>query len=609
MIILLIFFSQQDLLTYTEKCLTMEKIELSNVISLDNVDNIETYLQNCKNRPTLYLTGDMMFKIVTICLMSISRLKSKVSKEVQGVVAITLAILSQLLQCTVTKLQDNVMSMAVPETTVCEIDTYSSKLKNSEENRASSENNSGQQKEEKNSAISIDNNLSDPKENNKTKPSDNGVVSESGSKKSRDKSKSLLSKLRRRKRRTSSDSDTSDVDRSTLASSSDEINSDVSETEEDDALSEENYALSEDALSDDNTDDEKSLKKEKVQNDESAAKEEINGHADDVADKNESNSKHLVNGEQHTTDQQTEPKTADDKDSLTNSSSVVTVVTNTDSTSTFEERDANSVSHLAQRKKQSLQPDDLLNMLMDMEILAPIKVCCDWLQSNPDIIRICAKSSRTLLKRVTILLNLIDMDAGAFVQKIEDSTITSSAERLKECVKIVPLPEDIDVCGLNLLEDAHKSLDWQILRKHKMTKREEMLLRTLKLVEFGHHLSSVENSGVLYDQTERLFVVTDLSPSNAPKMNDKNGSDHSKRKLMRHMGKLWLKAEVRALECQVLSHMPSPYFLVPDHEALVKHMKALKCLVNTKKFIVVIPIVGEYNNSVNTFICVYVFIV
>ncbi|XP_020293816.1 protein SMG5 isoform X3 [Pseudomyrmex gracilis] len=577
----------QDLLTYTEKCLTMGKIESSNVISLDNVDNIETYLQNCKNRPNLYLTDDMMFKIVTICLMSISRLKSKVSKEVQGVVAITLAILSQLLQCTVTKLQENVMNMAV-----CEIDTYSSKLKNAEGSRAPSENN-GQQKEEKDSAISIDNNLSNPKENNKTKPSDNGVVSESDSKKSRDKSKSLLSKLRRRKRRTSSDSDTSDVDHSTLASSSDEINSDVSETEEDDALSEENYALSEDALSDDNTDDEKSLKEEKVQNDESAAKEEINGHADDVVDKNKSNnksnSKHLVNGEQHTTDQQTESKMADDKDSLTNSSSVVTVMT--DSTSTFEERDANSVSHIAQLKKQSLQPDDLLNMLMDMEILASIKVCCDWLQSNPDIIRICAKSSRTLLKRVTILLNLIDMDAGAFVQKIEDSTITSSAERLKECVKIVPLPEDIDLCGLNLLEDAHKSLNWQILRKHKMTKREEMLLRTLKLIEFGHHLSSVENSGVQYDQTERLFVVTDLSPSNAPKMNDKNGPDHSKRKLMRHMGKLWLKAEVRALECQVLSHMPSPYFLVPDHEALVKHMKALKCLVNTKKFIVVIPIV------------------
>ena len=39
--------------------------------------------------------------------MSISRLKSKESSEVQGVVAITLAILSQLIQFTITRLQES----------------------------------------------------------------------------------------------------------------------------------------------------------------------------------------------------------------------------------------------------------------------------------------------------------------------------------------------------------------------------------------------------------------------------------------------------------------------------------------------------------------------
>ncbi|CAL1689413.1 unnamed protein product [Lasius platythorax] len=586
----------QDLLTDIENCLTMEQIEPNNGNCLENMDSIETYLQNCKNRPTLYLTDDMVFKIVTICLMSISRLKSKESSEVQGVVAITLAILSQLLEFIITRLQNIVIDRAVPDTeATAKANIYSTKLKNAQGSQGSFEqkNNRNYTKGE-DSALSNDNNAFNLDETNKAKLSDNNKIVNKGPKKIRDKSKNLLNKLRRRKRRTSSDSDASDVEQSTLASSSDEINSDVSETE-DDALSEENAVLS-----DDNTDDEESSPANKIQITEDMTKKGMNGHVSDVADKTENcdGGDRLVNGKQHTTDQQTDSQTISDKDSVTNSNSVVTITTNASSTSTFEEDNNrscgidNTVCYTAQLKKRSLKPDDILNILVDKEMLMSIKVCCDWLRSNPDIVRICAK--RTLLKRFTILLNLINVDTEALVRRSDDFTILSNMERLKECVKTVPLPEDIDLRGLILLEDAHKSLDWQILRKYKMNKREETLLRALKLIEFGHHLSSVENSGVQYNQTERLFVATDPCPSNAPKvigLDEKNfGPEHSKGKLMRHMGKLWLKAEVRALESQLRSRLMSPY-LVPDHEALAKHTPALKRLVYAKKFIVVIPAV------------------
>ncbi|KYM97949.1 Protein SMG5 [Cyphomyrmex costatus] len=595
----------QDLLNDIEKCLTMDQIEPNNTNSLENIDNIETYLQNCKNRPTLYLTDDMVFKIVTICLMSISRLKTKESNEVQGVVAITLAILSQLLEFIIRKLQEMVIEIAVPdvEATV-KGNTYCSKLKNAQKNQAlykSGDN--GNHVEEKDSIFSKDNNVLNLDETNKIKSSDNGITNKSGPKKTRNKSKSLLSKLRRRKRKTSSDSDASDVEQSTLASSSDEINSDVSETEEDDALSEGN-----DALSDDNTDDEERSPENKIQtieNTEQPVKEEMNGHGSDIANKTENCDKnginHLVNGQQHATDQQTSSKALSDKDSVINSvSSSAVTVTNTDSSSTFEEGNdrlcnADNIFYMAQLKKQSLKSNDILDILIDKEILVSIKVCFDWLRSNPDIIRKCAKSSRTLLKRVTILLNLINMDIETLVRENEDSSILSSVEKLKEYTKIVPLPEDIDLRGLNLLENAHKTLNWQILRKHKIYKREEILLRVLKLIEFGHHLCSVENSKVQYDQTEQLFIVTDENSSNAPKVIglDKKifGVEHSKQKLMKHMGKLWLNAEVRALESQVQSRLMSPY-LVPDHKALSKHMPYLKRLVEAKLFVVVIPSVA-----------------
>ncbi|XP_012525443.1 protein SMG5 [Monomorium pharaonis] len=584
----------QALLTDMENCLTMDQIEQNNTNCLEDTDNIETYLQNCKSRPILYLTDDMVFKIVTICLMSISRLKNKESNEVQGVVAITLAILSQLLEFMITKLQEMIIETAVsdPETTVKKNIT---KLNDLQEDQISSESgNNGEYVGKKDSALNQDNNILDLDEINKAESSDNGITNESGPKKTRDKSKSLLSKLRRRKRRASSDSDASDVDQLILASSSDEINSDVSETE------------GNDVLSDDNTDDEESSLGNKVvqttKNETQIVKEEMNGHGDnDIANKTESCEKnganHLINGQQqHVTDQQTDLTATSDKDSVINSNSVVTL-TNTDSTSTFEEGNdrlcnADNIFCMAQLKKQSLKSDDILSILVNKEILVSIKVCCDWLRSNPDIVRICAKSSRTMLKRVTTLLNLINVDVETLVPGNEDSTILSSVERVKECVKTLPLPEDVDLRGLSLLEHAHRALDWQMFRKHRMNKREETLLRILKLIEFGHHLCTVEDSRVQYDQTERLFVVTDASASNAPKvigLNEKNfGSEHSKGKLMRHMGRLWLNAEVEALENQLRSRLISPY-LVPDHEALSKHMPILKRLVHANKFIVVIP--------------------
>ncbi|KAG5310243.1 SMG5 protein, partial [Acromyrmex insinuator] len=590
----------QDLLTDIEKCLTMDHIEPNNTNSLENMDNIETYLQNCKNRPTLYLTDDMMFKIVTICLMSISRLKNKESNEVQGVVAITLAILSQLLEFIIRKLQEMIIEMAVPNVEATMKGNTCSQLKTAQKNQALSESGDNRNHvKEKDSIFSKDNNVFNSDETNKIKSSDNGFTNKSGPKKTRNKSKSLLSKLRRRKRRTSSDSDASDVDQLTLASSSDEINSDVSETE-DDALSEGN-----DALSDDNTDDEEHSPENKIQTIENVAqpaKKEMNGHGSDIVDKTKDCDKndinHLVNGQQHATNQQTDSKALSDRNSVINyvSNSAVTI-TNTDSSSTFEEGNdrlcnADNIFYMAQLKKQSLKSDDILNILIDKEILVSIKVCCDWLRSNPDIVRICAKSSRTLLKRVTILLNLINMNIETLVQRSEDFSILSSVDKLKEYTKIVPLPEDIDLRGLNLLENAHKVLNWQILRKHKMNKREETLLRVLKLIEFGHHLCSVENSKVQYDQTQQLFTVTDENSSNTSKvigLDEKNfGPEHSKQKLMKHMGKLWLNAEVRALESQVQSRLMSPY-LVPDHKALSKHTPALKRLVEAKIFVVVIP--------------------
>lgn len=66
-----------------------------------------------------------------------------------------------------------------------------------------------------------------------------------------------------------------------------------------------------------------------------------------------------------------------------------------------------------------------------------------------------------------------------------------------------------------------------------------------------------------------------------------------KGQLMKNMGQLWLKAEVRDLESRVRRRAGnfSPY-LVVDSEALIEHIVLVKQLVGSRQFIVIIPTVG-----------------
>ncbi|XP_012273212.1 protein SMG5 [Orussus abietinus] len=581
----------KDLLEDIEECLNAEKLSACDEKLSSDENSIEAYLQNCRDEVPLWLHDDMVFKIVATCLMTISKLQNKESSEVQGIVAFILALLSQLVQCVISRLQESVISMAMSngkgliDSNSCDMEILNveaSKHINDETNS-------------KESTSDVD--LNDNKyEINKNECVKDEKSSSNGVKRFRDKSKSMLTKLRRpRKRRNSSDSDASDVDGPTLGSSSDEINSDISETEED-ALSEEN-ALS-DALSEDLTEDEgvptsnKPLNLDVVANNCTDNSPDIDSNAEQL---NPGTEISMTNGMHEENDNQSEEK-LDDKDSTTNSGNAAGLTTNIDSCSTYEDSSSssNTIAYIALLKKERLDPTEILNYLVEEGILVSIKICYDWLKGHPDIIRTCAKSMRTLMSRVVTLLNLVNLDTDVLLNNWnEDSVFLSSNTKLQESADVVPLPEDVDLRGLAILEHAHKRLDWKVLYKCKMNKKEETLLRTLKMVQFGQYLCSIEEVGIQYDEVRKVFVMLDAKSSDASK-DDTNGfgkngeGEHSRGKLMRHMGRLWLKAEVRALESRLRSRFMSPY-LVPDHETLAKHIPAIKRLIYAKKFIIVIP--------------------
>lgn len=76
---------------------------------------------------------------------------------------------------------------------------------------------------------------------------------------------------------------------------------------------------------------------------------------------------------------------------------------------------------------------------------------------------------------------------------------------------------------------------------------------------------------------------------------------------MKHMGQLWLAAEVRALESRVKGKASYSPYLVLDADALIKHTFMVKHLVNSRKFIIIVPSAGMYLMLVETF-CIVIFL-
>ncbi|XP_043276793.1 protein SMG5 [Venturia canescens] len=576
----------QALLIEFEKCLNTELIEKNNLKGINDEDSIENYLQNCKSKHTLDLTDNMIFKIVAICLMSIAKLESKESGEVQGATAFTLTILLQLMQITITRLQRAIVALNLPNSMI---------LDNKENSESYKQN--GTSDIEESTKLSDEDRV-DLNDNERKKivtniqSKTNGIIVDRKEKKSRDKSKkSLLTKLRRpRKRLNSSDSDASEVDGANIGSSSDELNSDISKTEEeeDDVFSDSNV-ISDDPLSEDFTDDE-TMKSSGCNN----LTLSINGHNvntnEEIESRNEDSEVNALENGDNTGSEDAGNVMEQEK----NMSTLIDTVP-IKSNGSFHEDEENSLYRLAQSKKQYLSPTTLIEIFSKEGALESIKICFDWLQGNREIFRMFTKSSGSSLKRVTTLLNLVNLQEFElpFVEWERDCVLSSSIEKLNESVEKVPLPEDIDLRGLKLFRESHEKLDWHILRHTKMYKNEETLLRVKKIIQFGNYLCTFTDSGVKYDEKKKLYITTDIKHSMKEESQDKVRdrdieTEHSRGKLMRHMGQLWLKAEVRALESRLRSKLISPY-LVPDQEALAKHTPALKRLVHAKKFIVIIP--------------------
>jgi len=607
-------------------------------VDLEHLSIFEEGEEN-KERPE-YLKDDLIFKMIAMLLLCVTKLQAGGSQQVSAVVAFTLAMLSQLIQQVIHHIQDSVFSMSFPSFT-SPLPTVSPSLELEVTALSVGEGNIKAAPR----VTSMNQQLADKScTGEKTVDLVNGCAGENESqeaqavvKKKRSKRLQRLRKRRRRRRRrlnSSEDSDLSDGDYpyGEGSSSSDDANSSISESTEPGLDLSSDDEEEEDDDDDDEVDDVDVTAKELYRNSDSIiVNEVVEAHGKTpnlISAKGELNK---VNGlklekkcDRLRANLCSPPTNINGLGEVENGCSDGLAISSSSSNnldavvSKEIDNENRDVDNGGMKNGRMIDPADVIELVSEEGLLDAIKVCADWLHGDSDIIKACGHSSRTLLSRFVTLLNLIYVNADALEKGLDVGQVIQ-LKNVGEMFRKIPLPEDVMLKGLPVLKNSHDAVDWEYLHHHCLHAKEEALLRVYKLVEFGHFLASIPDTGVRYDSGQKLFSIaseTDVSgemseekiketaaanhtqdeegdeaENNDRSVSAPNTKSSSRRgELMHHMGQLWLRAEVRDLESRVRHRGAtfSPYLAV-DSDALIHHMHLVKQLVGARKFIILIP--------------------
>lgn len=157
-------------------------------------------------------------------------------------------------------------------------------------------------------------------------------------------------------------------------------------------------------------------------------------------------------------------------------------------------------------KSKQIPASDMLEIISEEKLLNSIKILSDWLTCDSEIIKSCGKNTRSLFKQIVKLLNLLNHDFETDYHEINE--------------KVVPLPEDDILKGVEILSISQKELDWSFIPDgQKQSLKFDVVVRAKKLVAFGCNLAKMEETGVSYDETSRVFTVTE-NPGGSPTNQD-----------------------------------------------------------------------------------------
>jgi protein SMG5 len=154
------------------------------------------------------------------------------------------------------------------------------------------------------------------------------------------------------------------------------------------------------------------------------------------------------------------------------------------------------------KKIKRMDVNDMLEIITEEGSLQAIKIINDWLMQDTEIIKSCGTSTRSLLRQITNMLNLININ-------VKSSKLSGIKLNVNDAIKNeekIPLSEDVVLKGIDILGKAHKNVDWNYLHKHGMNTKEESVTRIVKFMAFGRFLTAIEETGIGFDEHQNVFV-------------------------------------------------------------------------------------------------------
>ena len=284
---------------------------------------------------------------------------------------------------------------------------------------------------------------------------------------------------------------------------------------------------------------------------------------------------------------------------------------------------------------------DIVKFMSQHHLIPAIRIAILWLMESEDLVREAGESSSILWFRMSKLFNIlpvgIDFTHSKFLPNsqitsllkkilVSDMEIESVDHDISPKWKNVPMPEDQICKGTNLLKNHQANLQWDETDDFAEEDENDIdvksgLLRILQINDFCDWLTTLPNTRLGIKQTHdakeeqrnaRIVYLMPISKdsleckqnlkadhtTNNPELNvnttdtilpaDAEGNGRkSKTDMMQNMAQLWLQQEVKDLEMG--NRVNSRTYIVIDHWALISHLNLVKDVVDSRRFVVIIP--------------------
>nr|CAH7716516.1 unnamed protein product [Callosobruchus chinensis] len=153
-------------------------------------------------------------------------------------------------------------------------------------------------------------------------------------------------------------------------------------------------------------------------------------------------------------------------------------------------------------KIQLMDANDTLEIITEESCLESVRILNDWLKTDTEILKSCAVNTKSVFKQITKLLNLVNINMSS--AKVIGVKLKLSQVIAKESK--IPLTEDIILKGVPIFEESQKETDWNYLDERGLNAKEEAVIRSIKLLSFGKYITTLDESGVTYDEDRNIFV-------------------------------------------------------------------------------------------------------